>query len=72
MANLTFENAHLKLVFQSGIDEYGDPIVSSKTYRNLRSNVTAEKLAAVVQALMTLSKDPVLYASTSRTEKIEL
>lgn len=72
MANLTFDSATLKLVFQAGIDENGDPIINSKTYRNLRSNLTAERLAGVVQALMTLSNNPVLYASTSRTEKIEL
>lgn len=72
MANLTFDNATLKLVYEVGIDENGDPIISSKTYRNLRSNLTAERLAAVVQALMNLSSNPVLYASTSKTEKIEL
>lgn len=72
MANFTFENATLKLVYETGVNESGNSIFSSKTYRNLRANVTADKLAAVVQAFISLSKNPVIHASVSTTEKVEL
>lgn len=71
MANLTFENATLKLVFQTGINEMGEPIYRSKTFRNLRENVTPERLVHVVQALATLSEDPVEEALIGKTERIE-
>ncbi|MED3660874.1 DUF1659 domain-containing protein [Ureibacillus sp. FSL K6-8385] len=72
MANLTFEQGALKVVFETGIDEFGDSIFTSKTYKNVRSNVTADRLAGVVQAFIQLSKHPLVQASISRTEKIEL
>lgn len=72
MANLTFENATLKIVYETGIDEYGDVVYSSRSYKNVRSNVTAEQLAVVVQAFIQLSNYPVVHATLSTTEKIDL
>ncbi|MFC5540385.1 MAG: DUF1659 domain-containing protein [Bacilli bacterium] len=72
MANLTFEQGTLKLVYETGVDESGNTILASRTYRNVRNNVTAEQLAGVVQAFIQLSGHPVVQASVSKTEKIEL
>ncbi|MCP1144953.1 DUF1659 domain-containing protein [Lysinibacillus endophyticus] len=58
MAAYTFESASLKLVFETGMDEFGKPIFSSKTYQNVRPNVQPEQLFAVVQAIASLCQDP--------------
>lgn len=72
MANLTFEQGTLKLVYETGVDEYGESIFTSRTYRNVKPNVTADRLAGVVQAFIELSNYPVVHASVTRTDKIEL
>jgi len=71
MANLTFEQSTLKIVYETGVNESGETILTTRSYRNVRNNVTAEQLAGVVQAFIQLSNYPVVHASISKTEKIE-
>lgn len=72
MASLAFDSAVLKLVFQAGMDDMGEAILRSKTFKNLRENLTAESLAQVVQALSSLSNEPLIESYIGKTEKIEL
>ncbi|MFC5558552.1 DUF1659 domain-containing protein [Ureibacillus thermophilus] len=71
MANLTFEHSTLKIVYEMGVNESNETVLTTRSYRNVRDNVTAEQLASVVQAFIQLSKHPVVHASISKTEKIE-
>ncbi|BDH61747.1 hypothetical protein MTP04_18770 [Lysinibacillus sp. PLM2] len=71
MAAYNFEEASLKLFFETGLDELGMPILTSKTIRNLRDDVEVEKLAVVSQAIASLSKYPLNQAKKSETEGIE-
>lgn len=71
MATFSFENAALKLFFETGVNELGKTIVTSKTYRNIRSNVDASQVALVVQAISSLSNYPLQDAQKIETETIE-
>lgn len=70
MASYNFEEATLKITFETGLDENGKPVVTSKTYRNVRSNVEAEKIASVALAIASLSKYPLHAANKTETESI--
>ncbi|MEK9198360.1 DUF1659 domain-containing protein [Ureibacillus sp. FSL E2-3493] len=72
MAAYNFENATLKLSFETGVDEQGKPIITSKTYRNVRANVEASQIAAVVQVLASLSNYTLQKAQKIETESVEL
>ncbi|KGR77774.1 DUF1659 domain-containing protein [Ureibacillus manganicus] len=71
MATYNFEEANLKLLFETGLDEFGKPLVTTKTYRNVRNNVEVEKIASVAQAIASLSKYPLHQAKKSKTETIK-
>lgn len=71
MAVYNFEGATLKILFETGLDEYGKPLVTTKTYRNIRNDVEVDKIATVVQALASLSKYQLHQAKKSETEAIE-
>ncbi|MEL3961385.1 DUF1659 domain-containing protein [Lysinibacillus endophyticus] len=72
MASYNFDSASLKLVFETGMDEFGQPIFSSKTYQNLRPNVQPEQLSEVVQAIASLSQDPLNDVKRIVTESVSL
>lgn len=72
MAQFRFENASLKLFYETGVDEQGKPILASKTYQNIRESVSANQLQAVVNAFGSLSHYPVYQAKVVKTDTIEL
>lgn len=71
MPVFTFDQATLKLSFETGIDESGKSIIASKTYRNVRDQVSAVQVFTVVQALAGLTKHHLLYAQKIQTEMID-
>ena len=71
MAALNFENALLKFVFQTGVNEEGKAILTTKNFQNVRPNVEADQLAQVVQAITQLSSYPLSSAVKIETENIE-
>ena len=72
MATFNYDNATLKLSFETGVDELGKAIVTAKTYRNVRDNVEATEVMAVVQALASLSSYDLLFAEKILTETVDL
>ncbi|HWL25892.1 MAG TPA: DUF1659 domain-containing protein [Ureibacillus sp.] len=71
MAVYNFEEATLKLLFETGLDEFGKPVITSKTYRNVRNDVEVEKIATVAQAIASLSKYQLNQAKISQTEAVD-
>lgn len=51
----TMINSRLKLMFQTGVDEFGEPTFRSKTYANIQPNASDERLANAAIALASLS-----------------
>lgn len=71
MAALHFENATLKLVFQTGVNEDGKAIFTTKNFQNVRSNLEASQIAQVVEAITKLSSAPLNSAAKIETESLE-
>ena len=57
MAETLLAESKLRLVFQTGIDNDGKPILRAKTFGNINKAVTADQLNQVTQAVVTLSAD---------------
>jgi hypothetical protein len=49
----------LRLIFESGMDEKGKPILKSKTFNNVKKEATTDQLFQAAQALSVLCSDPV-------------
>ncbi|MCM3728917.1 DUF1659 domain-containing protein [Neobacillus cucumis] len=54
MAQGLLETTKLRLVFQSGIDNEGNPILKSKTFSNVTKAATADQLFQAAQAISVL------------------
>ena len=71
MSAYNFEEASLKILFETGMDKYGKPQVTTKTYRNVRNDIPADQIAVVAQVIASLSKYSLHEAKRSETEAIE-
>lgn len=65
-----FQSAVLRLSFEVGVNEEGKPIYQSKSYRNLKAQQPAGNIAAVANAIGSLSSFPL--ASIVKTETDEV
>jgi hypothetical protein len=57
MAQALLEGMKLRLVFEVGMDDKGEPILRSKTFNNIQTGVTVDQLFQAAQAITVLSKD---------------
>ncbi|MFJ8235975.1 DUF1659 domain-containing protein [Ureibacillus sp. NPDC094379] len=71
MATFNFQNATLKISYETGVDEAGKPVLASKTYNNVRENVTPSQVAAVIQGIASLSNYPLSAALKTETDEIQ-
>ncbi|SOC06225.1 uncharacterized protein DUF1659 [Ureibacillus xyleni] len=72
MAAYNFDSASVKLVFVSGMDEFGKPVFTSKTYQNLRPDVQPEQLSSVVYAIAGLCQNPLNDVKRIVSESVDL
>lgn len=60
MAQEVLKDSGIRLFFEIGLDEKGEPIVKSKTYNNVRNEATGEQIFQAAQALASLSTYPLV------------
>jgi hypothetical protein len=58
MAQATLIDSNLRLVFEVGVDEKGEPIFKNKMYSNLKHEATTDQIFQAAQALGALSQAP--------------
>ena len=58
MAEAFLKHSRLKLVFENGMDDEGNPVYKSKTFANVRRDSTADELYQVSQAIGSLAAQP--------------
>ena len=68
MNEFSFLSATMTVFYQTGFDEFNEPIIKSATYRNLADNVTATQIEAVAQALVRLTDYN--YIESVKTQKV--
>ncbi|MFD2442792.1 DUF1659 domain-containing protein [Bacillus sp. CGMCC 1.16607] len=59
MAQSMLVESSLRLVYETGLNEKGEPIYKGKTYNNVKKEATVDQLFQVAQAIGTLSTDPI-------------
>ncbi len=70
MAQSLLVGTKLKMVFQTGIDDDGKPILRTKTFSNVRKEATADQLFQAANALAVLCNDPL--NTLERTDSSEI
>lgn len=57
MAQQMLSDTKLRLVFVTGMDQEGNPILKTKTFNNIKREATADQLYQVAQAISNLAND---------------
>ncbi|WP_374717682.1 DUF1659 domain-containing protein [Neobacillus sp.] len=70
MAQSLLVGTKLKMVFQTGIDDEGKPILRTKTFSNVRKEASADQLFQAANALAVLCNDPL--NTLERTDSSEI
>ncbi|KAB2335548.1 DUF1659 domain-containing protein [Cytobacillus gottheilii] len=60
MAQALMVDTKLKLAFETGLNEKGEPILKSKTFSNIKKEATADGLLSAAQAVGTLTDTPIV------------
>ncbi|MBY0148907.1 DUF1659 domain-containing protein [Neobacillus niacini] len=66
MATAVIATSRLRLVFQTGMDDDGKPLLKAKTFSNIQKSATADQLFQAAQAIIGLSGD-----TLSNIEKVD-
>ncbi|MFH7819674.1 DUF1659 domain-containing protein [Neobacillus thermocopriae] len=70
MAQSLLIGTKLKMVFQTGINDDGKPLLRTKTFSNVRKEATADQLFQAANALAVLCNDPL--NTLERTDSSEI
>lgn len=70
MAQATIMDSKLRLKFETGLDGKGQPIYKTKTYGNIRKDVTVNELYQAAQALGRLGAYPL--AAVERADNFDI
>jgi len=70
MAQAMLKNSRITLVFETGMNEKGEPIFKGKSYANVRKEATADQLHQAATALASLCAYPV--SSVERTDNHDI
>lgn len=57
MAVANLLETKLRMVFEKGMDEKGNPILNTKTFNNIKKEATTDQLFQVAQAISALVND---------------
>ncbi|RDU38774.1 hypothetical protein DRW41_04230 [Neobacillus piezotolerans] len=58
MAQALLADSKLRLVFETGVNEKGEPIFKSKTFSNLKTEATPNQMHQAASAISALCADP--------------
>jgi hypothetical protein len=70
MATANILDSKLRLLFETGMNEKGEPVFKTKTYSNVSKAATADQLSQAAQAIGGLTNYPL--ASVERTDNFEI
>ncbi|MFE8695038.1 DUF1659 domain-containing protein [Cytobacillus sp. FJAT-53684] len=70
MAQALMIDTKIRLSFEAGLNEKGEPIYKSKTIGNVKKTASADQIYQVTQALASLSNDPL--ATVVRNDSFDI
>lgn len=71
MNEFGFLSATLTVFYQTGLDEFNEPVIKSTTYRNLGNNVTAHQLETVALAIVGLTDYDYIESVKTQKDSVE-
>lgn len=71
MNEFGFLSATLTVFYQTGLDEFDEPVIKSTTYRNLGNNVTARQLETVALAIVGLTDYNYIESVKTQKDSVE-
>ncbi|PLR75202.1 hypothetical protein CU633_22350 [Bacillus sp. V3-13] len=70
MAQAMLMESRLRLVFETGVNEKGEPVFKTKTYSNVKKEATPDQLHQTALALAGLCADPL--SSVERSDSVDI
>ncbi|TKC18779.1 DUF1659 domain-containing protein [Robertmurraya kyonggiensis] len=70
MAEAMIMDSKLRLLFETGLNEKGEPVYKTKTYSNIRKDSTADQLSQAARALGGLCEYPLV--GVERADNFEI
>jgi hypothetical protein len=70
MAQSLLEGTKLRLVFEAGMDDDGEPILRARTFSNVKKEATTDQLFQAALAITVLSNDTL--NKVERNDSIEI
>lgn len=70
MAQALLEGTKLRLVFEAGMDEKGNPLYKAKAFSNVKKEATTDQLNQAAQAITVLTND--VLNKVERNDSIEI
>ena len=70
MAMAMLKGSNIRLMFEAGIDEKGEPVFKGKTYSNVKKEATADQVQQAAIALGGLSAN--LLSSVERNDSFDI
>lgn len=70
MAIVSIKESRLRLTYQVGTDETGNPIYRVKTYNNVKPNAQADQLLLASKAISSLANAPLM--TVERNDIVEI
>ncbi|WP_147534252.1 DUF1659 domain-containing protein [Bacillus marasmi] len=60
MAQEMLKSTQLRLIFETGLNDKGEPIFKTKSFNNVKKEAEAEQIYQVAQAISTLCTHPLV------------
>lgn len=70
MAQVMLAETTLRLIFEVGVNEKGEPVYKTKSFNNVKKEATTDQLFQVAQALSVLCNDPL--SSVERNDNSDI
>ncbi|WP_141432382.1 DUF1659 domain-containing protein [Bacillus sp. 03113] len=70
MAQAILADTKLRITFETGLNEKGEPIFKAKTFSNIKKEATADQLYSVAQAIASISA--YTLSSIERNDSLDL
>ncbi|PLR69447.1 MULTISPECIES: DUF1659 domain-containing protein [Bacillaceae] len=70
MAETIILDSQLRLVFEVGVDEKGEPVFKSKNYNNIKTSATAEQLLEAATAITGLQTQLLAHVERNDSHQV--
>lgn len=70
MAETIILDSQLRLVFEAGVNEKGEPVFKSKNYNNVKTSATAEQLLEAANAITGLQTQSLAFVERNDSHQV--